>query len=286
MDKSRSNTHCDSIQHLMVDALFGDIESAGESQLRSHLEACSSCSKIFAEMEGTLSMTKQVPDEMPSEFYWAGFQQRLNDRIEAGQQRKSVLDLNAWSSKVRRLFVPMERPRFVWAYQLGIALVLVMTGVLIGRYGFSDSSRSAGIAHRGGVDSTAIKAMQVVSQTESYLNRSGILLLGLANYDAESDGNTILNFEHKQKVANTLMQEATVLKASLNPSEEAQLLMLIEDLEKILLQIANLEMQEDMPGIEMIQDGIEGRALLLKINLETMKLMDQPASMPTEEITL
>ena len=280
-----SNTHCDSIQHLMVDALFGDIDSAGEAQLKGHLDTCASCSQMFAEMQSTLTVTKQVTVELPPDSYWAGFQQRLDERIVAEQRKRKLLDMNVWATRLQGLFTLSGRPQFTFAYQFGLAVILILVGVLIGRYGFTDNSASSGLASEG-VDSTAVRAMQVASQTESYLNRSSVLLLGLVNHDVESDGNTILNFDHKRDVASTLVEDAAVLKASLNPSEEAQLLLLIEELEKILLQIANLELQEDMPGIEMIQHGIEGRALLLKINLETMKLMDQSASPSINELAL
>ena len=277
--KTMNDSHCDSMEHLMVDALFGDIDADREATLTSHLQECAACTHVFAEMQSTLDVTKKAPDVLPPESYWAGFQQRLEDRINAEQQRTSVMDLNRWSASLRRLFFPAGQVQWRLAYQLGIAAILVAVGVLIGRFGFTSSSNAPSIAHS--VDSTAIKAMQVASQTESYLNRSSVLLLGLVNHDTNSEEQHLLNFDHKREVAGTLVQEAEMLKASLNRSEEAQLIRLIEELEKILLQIANLEMQEDMPGIEMIQEGIEGRAILLKINLETMKLMDQPASVPT-----
>lgn len=281
-----SNTHCDSIQHLMVDALFGDIDTEGEVQLTRHMDTCASCSQMFAEMQSTLTVTKQVVEELPPDSYWAGFQQRLDERISAEQRRKNIMDLNAWGARLRRMFTLPARPQFTFAYQFGLAVVLIAVGILIGRYGFTNNSASNSLATNEDVDSTAIRALHVASQTESYLNRSSILLLGLVNHDVESDGDTILNFDRKRDAANTLVEDAVVLKASLNASGEAQLLMLVEELEKILLQIANLELQEDIPGIEMIQDGIEGRALLLKINLETMKLMDQPASPSTNELAL
>ena len=115
----------------------------------------------------------------------------------------------------------------------------------------------------------------MASQTQRYLDRSSVLLMGLVNFDAETDGTTVLNLDHKREIAGSLVQDAAIIKASLDGNQDAQLRMLIEELEKILLQIANLEAQQDLPGIEMIQAGIEGRALLLKINLESMKITDQ-----------
>lgn len=282
--KTMKNTHCNAIEHLIVDALFGEVDPSSRAQLDAHLDTCSACTQMFVEMQSTLQVTKEVTDVQPPESYWAGFQQRLDDRIEMERKQTSLFAPGTWRSLLQRLSVP-SRPQFTLAYQIGLALVLVLVGVWIGRYGLTNSTTSPALTGNQQVESTG-GTLHAASKTESYLNRSSILLLGLVNHDLEQDGNSILNFDHKKEVAGSLVQEAALLKASLNRSEEAQLLMLIEELEKILLQIANLEMQEDVPGIELIQQGIEGRALLLKINLESMKLMDRPASGPTNELTL
>lgn len=283
--KAMKNTRCDTVEHLIVDALFGEIDASSRTHLDAHLDTCTACSQMFVEMQSTLQVTREVADVQPPESYWAGFQQRLEDRIESEHQRTSLFTPGIWRSLLSRFPVPVSSPRFTLAYQLALALILVLVGVFIGRYGLTGSTHAIELTENENMVS-GTGAMQVAAKTESYLNRSSVLLLGLVNHDIEEDGNTILNFDRKQEVAGTLVEEAALLKASLNRSEEAQLLMLIEELEKILLQIANLEMQEDVPGIELIQQGIEGRALLLKINLETMKLMDRPASEPTNELTL
>jgi hypothetical protein len=66
--------------------------------------------------------------------------------------------------------------------------------------------------------------------------------------------------------------ESGQLQADLEGPDQQRLRELVADLEVILLQIANLEAQHDMPGIEMVQHGVERSAILLKINLEEMRL--------------
>ena len=46
---------------------------------------------------------------------------------------------------------------------------------------------------------------------------------------------------------------------------------LVEDLEIILLQIANLEEDVDLPAIELIQNTAQNTGVLLKINVEQMR---------------
>lgn len=266
----KTNDICSSVEHLFVDALFGDIDAQTDETLKAHLASCAACANAFKEMQGTLLLTSQAPQEMPSEAYWAEFQERLDQRIAAGTTKRAPgMPL---AERIRAMLLPPP----AWAYQVGFAVVLVLVGVFIGRYGLPGSGQGP-VDQIASNEAPAEGAYQLVTQTQRYLDRSSVLLMGLVNFDAEQDGTTILNLDHKRQVASTLIEDAAVLKASLDRSEAAQLRMLIEELEKILLQIANLEAQEDLPGIEMIQDGIEGRALLMKINLETMKLMDQPA---------
>ena len=271
---------CDSMQHLVVDALFGEISPEAKTTLDIHLNECSSCALMMEEMQRTLEMTRDASDAPLPDAYWVGFQQKLDARIAT--QHKPIR-MGRWIAHLHRVLDSAGRPSPALAYRGGIAVLLIAIGVLIGRYGFSGASSTTPVAVE--VESESL-SMQMAALTESYLNRSSILLLGLVNHDVEHDGTLALSFDRKQEVAGVLVQEAALLKASLHQSKETQLVMLIEELEKILLQIANLELQEDMPGIEMIQQGIEGQALLLKINLETMKLMDKPIPVPSQELTL
>ena len=262
--KTRSS--CNAIRPMFVDALFGDIESDALEVLNGHLASCEACARAFQEMQGTLQLTKQVVQEDPPEAYWAEFQQRLHRRIATETASREASRGAGLVHRIRALLVPPP----AWAYQTGLAVVLVLIGIMIGRYGRTDVGTDPVIAENT-VDAAYLEA----AERQRYLDRSSVLLMGLVNFDAETDGTTVLNLDHKREIAGSLVQDAALIKASLDANEDAQLRMLIEELEKILLQIANLEAQQDLPGIEMIQSGIEGRALLLKINLETMKLKDQ-----------
>ena len=62
-----------------------------------------------------------------------------------------------------------------------------------------------------------------------------------------------------------------MLKDDLTDANRRKLYQLVSDLEVILLQIANLESQNDLPAVEMIRSGVDRRGILLKINLEEME---------------
>ena len=92
------------------------------------------------------------------------------------------------------------------------------------------------------------------------------------NADRSESDLQLLRLERKQELAGELIQEAVFLKSELEKTREQQLAGLVEDLERIMRQIANLEMQQDIPSIELIQRGVDKGDLLLKINLEKMKM--------------
>ena len=93
----------------------------------------------------------------------------------------------------------------------------------------------------------------------------------------------LLNLTRQQEIARELIDESSALKAELTDADQRLLRVLIDDLEVILLQIANIEAGYDVPAIEMVKSGVDRRAILLKINLTEMRRAEatvQPAVAP------
>lgn len=262
---------CKACEHRMVEALFGEIDPEAIVQLERHLASCDACRETFTSMKATLQWTAMAEEEAVPEPHWPAFRERLRNRIherETGQSRAPLIPSWEWGKTVRL-------PGPVWGRQLALAVVLVLIGAFIGRNSVPEHDDGIASSASTNEGSTEISPTQLALRTQRYLDRSNVLLLGLVNFDVGNDDLRALNFAHKQTIAGDLVAEAGAIKTALDARREVQLRMLIEELEKVLLQIANLEVQDDLPGIEMIQQGVDHRALLLKINLETMKLNDQ-----------
>jgi hypothetical protein len=72
-----------------------------------------------------------------------------------------------------------------------------------------------------------------------------------------------------------LIQQASTLKNDLNDPRYRRLRSLISELQVILLEIADLQAQGDLQGVDLIRSGVDRKGVLLKINLEQMRLSDQ-----------
>ncbi len=162
--------------------------------------------------------------------------------------------------------------------QWGSALALVLIGIFIGRQWGVAPVDTPVPGHQTTQSDPLLTSVQLSEKTHQYLGKSKTLLLGLVNFDVEEDDPAFINLVQQQQVAEELVLEAALLKGELNGNNEQQLSTLVEELELILLQIANLELNEDVPSIELIQRGVNQGALLLKINLEEMKLSEQQSS--------
>ncbi len=265
---------CKSREHQIVDALFGDLDAAGLDDLKAHLNTCSGCTHAFQRMQHTLTITSQVPEPEMPESYWESYFDKLQARMQPAEKTvRASRELTGLLEWFERWFV--LRPAVL---QWSAAIALVLVGIFIGRQWRPNENSQPLASSLVQQADPLLTPARLNQKTQTYLDRSKVLLLGLVNFDINEDDPAFLNLEHQQRVAGELVVEAASLKEELTENREQHLSKLVEELELILLQIANLEMQEDVPSIELIQRGVDQGALLLKINLEKMKLSDQESS--------
>ena len=108
-------------------------------------------------------------------------------------------------------------------------------------------------------------------RTVNYLNRSKVLVLGLINLDEDVEELNSFDFSQHTRVSNELLQEAGYLKQALDKPQSRRLQSLVVDLEAILLEIATLSQQSDIPAVERVRSDVEDRSILFKINMEEMR---------------
>ncbi|MFK7844664.1 MAG: hypothetical protein AB8G77_05130 [Rhodothermales bacterium] len=279
-----SDQACISREHQIVDALFGDLDAAGHNDLQQHMETCAGCTASYRHMQQTLAITSQVPEPEMSDAYWDTYYERLEERMASAPNSSGLQ--NQWAHLVSWLenaLIPRPavlRPYLQPALRWSAALALVLVGVFIGRQFGGENAPVPAEGPLAVETDPMLTTVQLSEQTHQYLDRSKVLLLGLVNFEVGEDDPAFINLAQQQEVAGELIQQAAFLKEELTENREQQLSALVEDLEMILLQIANLEIQQDVPSIELIQRGVDRGSLLLKINLEKMKLSEQEMAAP------
>ena len=242
---------CTEFTSQITEVVSGAADKGDRPLLLEHLRTCKACSEAFDRLQSIVAVTSNKSD--PGEAYWDNYYAQLSSRMdEVGAQVP-------FSSRLVAL-----TPR--WALQVAAAVILLVSGVLIGRITLTGDSSSQQLAVAESTRPTPVQ-----ERAYSYLDRSKTLLLGVVNFDTSEDDPSTLNLDRRRSMAGSLIQEASLLQADLSAADERRLSDLIADLEIILLQIANIESTYDLPEIEMVQSGVHRKAIMFKINIESMR---------------
>ena len=298
---NRSQAH----EALLADRLFGELSPEEQAALEAELAASADVRATLHELRATLRLMAARRRPEPPPTFWDGYADRVMQRVE--REARTDVPLDRPGQPAPHLMRGPSRRR--WVARTSVAAVLVLVGIGIGSVLFdgrqgespqdgrqaeavSPDGRPAGPTASGGrpaesapaeeeaaAPTSALQPSSLDVRAERYLGRSKVLLLGLVNVEEEGDGRpAVLGFERKQEVAGELVRESAALQAELDRAGERRLRALVADLEVVLLQIANLEAEHDLPAVELVRQGVDRRALLLQINLAEMRGPLRPTS--------
>jgi len=258
--------NCRKCRSLFIEALYNELNHEQVEWFNVHLKVCSKCAENYKKIQTTTGIMDKRTRTEPDPFFWDSYWDRLADRMETGE--KSVSIISVWWQRFWQgiNFQPG------WTYRMATAVALIAIGVFIGKLYFGRPvSQQVETIQTVQVPPTAVEQVSLQQRTDRYIERSKILLLGLINFDPENEDAYALDLPYQQQISQELVREANLLKEELNDPAQQQLRELIEDLKIILLQIANLESEYDLTGIELVKSGVDRRGILLKINLEEMQ---------------
>ncbi len=264
---------CRKYEPWLAAKVFGDLDAADEQKLQAHLADCAKCRAALVEMQQALD-TLGAPQrpEMP-EHFWEGYWYRLVQRMEKEEQaapEPAPLLSRLWTW-LRAQW--LEHPLFVPLARTAGILALLVLGVLLGHYWWPNQTTQITL-------STPAQLQPVQARADQWLERSKVLLIGVMNEDlAEA---TPSSFSHQRQISRSLVTEARTLRREIDPAANRQLLQLMSQLELILLQIANLEAEHDLPAVELVREGIARDGLLLKINIAEMARQEKRNASPAK----
>lgn len=260
---------CRQCSNRMIDALYGDLESGDKKKFEQHLQTCPGCAARYHKLLRTVTAVNNRQRREPDQQFWDGYWENLADKLQSKKRFRA--EIREWWQRVQDWFLIEQR----WVYRFAGAIALILVGIVIGKFYFSGSDSKIESKLMPMADLQQRSAVQV--RADRYIERSKILLLGLINFEPETEDAYALNLPRQKKISRELVQEAGVLKSELSGHADEQLKQLVVDLEVILLQIANLEAEFDLTGIEIVRSGVDRRGILLKINLEEMQQVSQQA---------
>jgi hypothetical protein len=249
---------CKEFQDLILEDLYQNLDGADQARLHEHLAVCPRCAAALQKSGRTLQIMDRREIPALPESYWEKNELRILEKVQKNRMETA-------------LPVFRRRNTLTWGTRFAAAVAILTIGILIGRLTFHGGIQGSGSRDQIVSTETPFHLAELQQRTNQYLDRSKMIILGLINFDSGSEDPYILNMERNQRISGELIQEAGFLKENLECAGQNRLSELVSELELILMQIANLDRQEHIDGLELIKDGVDRNSLLMKIDVEKMR---------------
>jgi hypothetical protein len=232
---------------------YGELDAADRERVRAHLAWCPDCQHADRDVRETLRLVDvtQVP-EPPASFegeMWA----RIEPHLRAAPPRSS------WGVRLRGWLAPGPSvwPRLAWGSGVAAAVVLAF---FVGRFGrpeapAPESTRTASF--------TAARERVLDAAVEEHFERSERVLTELVNLESESP---VALASDRERAAD-LVAAGRVYRRTADALGETATSELLEDLERVLLDVANGS-PEPTPGeVESWRERIDQQDLVFRLRV-------------------
>jgi anti-sigma factor RsiW len=239
-------------------ALWGELDAPRRAALDAHLAGCERCAAELVELRATLALVTGLEPQAASPRFahlWDRLQPELDrvDRVER-DDRGDVGDRRRAASRVA-----------LWATGVLAAAALFALGVLAGRVTWRPAPPAAPEAAELGERVAALEA-----RLDRYLERATPILLAISNR-TPAEAKAAVETGPERALALELAVEAAALREDLHGLRHGRGPRLVDNLERIFLQVANLPDGEYAEGMALVRSTLERQAILLEMSLQRLR---------------
>lgn len=220
----------------------------GHEDISTHLTGCSVCRQELSRIDAVFAALDVVPVPDPGEHFTDHIWMQLSPRLAV---------------KHSRWWQTFLAPRRILAF--ATVGVLLLFAFLLGR--FTKKNEQVGTM----VDTGKVRQRVLVVAVGDHLGRSEMMLMELANAVPER-GEKFMNISAEQKRAEDLVQENRLYRDTAVRDGDTVMASVLDELEPILLDIANSPDKITAQQFEAIQNRIAAKGILLKVRIVTQEL--------------
>jgi hypothetical protein len=229
-------------------------EEREKTDIAAHLKECAECREELARIEAVFGAMDAVPVPDPGDDYGERVWQRIVPRLGERKTRW-------WES----LFVPQR------LLALGGVVALVILGFVAGRL-----TRSP-VAPADQADAAKVRERVLVVAVGEHLGRTEMVLMELENAPA-SKGQKTINISDTQRRAEDLVEENRLYRQTALKEGDQAMASTLDELERVLLDIANSPDELTPAAFETIRKRIEEQGLLFKVRVVKQGLGERKAN--------
>ncbi len=238
-----------STQHIGQDDLilhyYGELSGSEQVTVQKHLAECSECLAEFRKLRQVLEVVNEETFPVPArpEEYEAAVWRRVRAQLPEHSPRW----WQAWLAP-RRLALA------------GTLAAVIVTAFLAGRI----SQPPPGGEEFAGRQSEKVRERIILVAVGDHLEKSQMMLIELANADPANGG---VDISAEQQRARELLSANRLYQQSAQKAGDPAINKVLDDLERILVEVANSPDEVDSSQLAQIQKRIESQGLLFRVRV-------------------
>lgn len=250
--------------HLREEELIGywDGEQKGRERIANHLRECPECRDELVRIESVFAALSAVPLPDPGE----DFEQRMWQQIAPQLSEKPV---KWWEGF-------FTAGRVTAAAALAAAITLAFFAGRVTKH----NEPSMGTA-----DANKVRERVLVVAVGEHLDRSEMVLMELENASPGNQGNSTVNLSSTQHRAEDLLEENRLYRETALRQGDQSMASTLDELERVLLDIANSPDSVTTAQFESLRKRIEDRGILFKVRIvnEDLRKRNNPEPAQNED---
>lgn len=227
---------------------YRDGESRAREGLAAHLNECAECRREMDRIEAVFAALDAMPIPDPGENYSSRVWAQISPRLPEKRARW-------WQSL-------LQPRRLVLA---GAMAAVVLLAFYAGRI------TKTPVAGPDVADAGKVRERVLVVAVGDHLGRSEMILMELANAEPEK-GQKLMNISTEQKRAEGLLEENRMYRQTALRDGDTLMASTLDELERVLLDIANSPDEITPAQFEAIQKRIADKGILLKVRVVKQEL--------------
>ncbi|HXJ05975.1 MAG TPA: hypothetical protein VNH65_12810 [Candidatus Acidoferrum sp.] len=245
------------MNHLTEEELiaYREGEPTQREAIAEHLTACTACRAELERIEAVLAALDNFPVPERGPEYGRTVWQKIAPRLP----EKAGRGWGAW----------LEPRRWV---AIGAMAAMVIAAFVAGRWSKPKDTGTpvASVAQ--------VRQRVLVVAVGDHLGKSEMVLMELANAAPENPGQKQINISAEQKRAEDLLDANRLYRETAKQDGDAALASVLDDLERVLLDVAHSPDELTPAKLESLQKRIEAHGILFKVRVVGKELQEKQKS--------
>ena len=242
------------MKHLTEEQLiaYSEGERAEREAVARHVAECPECRAEFERIEAVLRALDAMPVPERGEDYGRHVWQQIAPRLP----QKAGRGWRLWFDARRSIAV-------------GAMAALVIGAFVVGRWTKKDGGGAPALS------SEQVRERVLVVAVGEHLGRSEMVLMELSNAGPRDPEQKQINISGEQRRAEDLLSENRLYRETATQKGDTALAGVLDELERVLLDVAHSPQEITPAQLESIQKRIEARGILFKVRVVGKELQQK-----------